>query len=112
MPLSQGKLDILNTDQSVQLTALDLTSRLEEADIRISMDSRCRTLDNVFVERLWRTSSTSTPTYTGLYIGSRVGKGLTRVLYVLQPRASASETVVPDSRKGTLCINACCWLLT
>jgi putative transposase len=39
----------------VQFTALDFTSRLEEAGIHISMDGRGRALDNVFVERLWRT---------------------------------------------------------
>jgi putative transposase len=53
--LTQGRPEIFNTDQGVQFTALDFTSRLEKADIRISMDGRGRALDNVFVERLWRT---------------------------------------------------------
>jgi putative transposase len=53
--LAHGQPDIFNTDQGVQFTALDFTSRLEEVGIRISMDGRGRALDNVFVERLWRT---------------------------------------------------------
>ena len=52
--LAQGQPDIFNTDQGAQFTALAFTSRLEAASIRISMDGRGRALDNVFVERLWR----------------------------------------------------------
>ena len=55
LALAQGKPDIFNTDQGVQFTALDFTSRLQAAETRISMDGRGRALDNVFVERLWRT---------------------------------------------------------
>jgi putative transposase len=46
--------DIFNSDQGSQFTSVDFTRRLKEADIRISMDGRGRALDNVFVERLWR----------------------------------------------------------
>ena len=54
LALAQGKPDIFNTDQGAQFTALAFTSQLEAAGIRISMDGRGRALDNVFVERLWR----------------------------------------------------------
>lgn len=47
--------EIFNSDQGAQFTSLDFTGRLEAAGIRISMDGRGRALDNVFVERLWRT---------------------------------------------------------
>lgn len=47
--------DVFNTDQGAQFTRLDFTGRLQAAGIRISMDGRGRALDNVFVERLWRT---------------------------------------------------------
>jgi putative transposase len=53
--LAEGRPTIFNTDQGAQFTALAFTSRLEAAGIRISMDGRGRALDNVFVERLWRT---------------------------------------------------------
>jgi putative transposase len=47
--------DIFNTDQGVQFTAQAFTHELEAAGIRISMDGRGRYLDNIFIERLWRT---------------------------------------------------------
>lgn len=45
---------IFNTDQGVQFTSAAYTSRLEQAGIQIRWDGRGRALDNVFVERLWR----------------------------------------------------------
>ncbi len=53
--LSCGTPEIFNTDQGVQFTAQAFTERLEKAHIRVSMDGRGRALDNVFIERLWRT---------------------------------------------------------
>ena len=53
--LSTGRPEIFNTDQGVQFTARAYTGRLEEAGVAVSMDGRGRALDNVFVERLWRT---------------------------------------------------------
>jgi putative transposase len=47
--------EICNSDHGAQFTRLDFTGRLEAAGIRMSMDGRGRALDNVFVERLWRT---------------------------------------------------------
>ena len=46
--------DIFNSDQGVQFTSAEFTRRLQSADIRISWDGRGRALDNIFVERLWR----------------------------------------------------------
>ena len=46
--------DIFNTDQGAQFTCHDFTRRVEAAGARVSMDGRGRALDNVFVERLWR----------------------------------------------------------
>jgi putative transposase len=54
--LSHGaRPEIFNTDQGVQFTSSDFTGRLKHEGIQISMDGRGRALDNVFVERLWRT---------------------------------------------------------
>ena len=50
-----GRPTIFNTDQGVQFTSCEFTRRLQQADIRIRMDGRGRALDNIFVERLWRT---------------------------------------------------------
>lgn len=53
--LSIGTPEIFNTDQGSQFTSTDFTGILERAGIQVSMDGRGRALDNVFVERLWRT---------------------------------------------------------
>jgi putative transposase len=53
--LSQAKPEIFNTDQGSQFTATAFTSRLESCGIAVSMDGRGRAIDNVFIERLWRT---------------------------------------------------------
>ncbi len=52
--LGAGTPEVFNTDQGVQFTAAAFTGRLEEAGVAVSMDGRGRALDNVFVERLWR----------------------------------------------------------
>ena len=53
--LEVARPEIFNSDQGAQFTSLDFTGRLASAGIQISMDGRGRALDNVFVERLWRT---------------------------------------------------------
>jgi putative transposase len=52
--LRRGRPEVFNTDQGVQFTATAWTGRLERAGVAVSMDGRGRCLDNVFVERLWR----------------------------------------------------------
>ena len=49
-----GKPEIMNTDQGSQFTGSAWITTLTEADIKISMDGRGRYLDNIFIERLWR----------------------------------------------------------
>ena len=49
-----GKPEIFNTDQGSQFTSEDFTDVLKENGIQISMDGKGRWVDNVFVERLWR----------------------------------------------------------
>ena len=49
-----GTPEIFNTDQGCQFTSKDFTKALKKLVIRISMDGRGRALDNVFIERLWR----------------------------------------------------------
>ena len=50
-----GRPEIFNTDQGAQYTDREFTKVLKNHGIRISMDGRGRVLDNIFVERLWRT---------------------------------------------------------
>lgn len=49
-----GQPEIFNTDQGAQFTASEYLQMLKDREIRISMDGRGRALDNVFIERLWR----------------------------------------------------------
>ena len=52
---SFGKPEIFNTDQGCQLTSAEFTGVLLDNDIRISMDGNGRGVDNIFIERVWRT---------------------------------------------------------
>jgi len=52
--LALGCPEIFNTDQGTQFTSESHTSRLNANQIKISMDSKGRAIDNVFIERLWR----------------------------------------------------------
>jgi putative transposase len=52
--LARRQPEIFNTDQGVQFTSREFTGRLQSAAVAISMDGKGRALDNVFVERLWR----------------------------------------------------------
>jgi putative transposase len=49
-----GKPKIFNTDQGAQFTSAAFTAKLEKAGVAISMDGRGRFMDNIFIERLWR----------------------------------------------------------
>jgi putative transposase len=49
-----GRPEIFNTDQGSQFTSFDFTGVLKGAEITISMDGRGRCMDNIFIERLWR----------------------------------------------------------
>jgi putative transposase len=49
-----GKPEIFNTDQGVQFTSIGFLEELDSRGVRISMDGKGRFLDNIFIERLWR----------------------------------------------------------
>jgi putative transposase len=53
--LMQGQCEVFNTDQGSQFTTPRFTQPLLDKGIKVSMDGRGRALDNIFVERLWRT---------------------------------------------------------
>ena len=71
-----GKPEIFNTDQGSQFTCEDWTSVLDAAGVKISMDGKGRWIDNVFIERLWRSVK-----YENVYLkayesGSALRRGL------------------------------------
>ncbi len=49
-----GRPDIFNTDQGSQFTSKGFTDVLKESEVLISMDGKGRAMDNIFIERLWR----------------------------------------------------------
>ena len=65
--LVQGCPQLFNTDQGVQCTSRACTGCLAQAGVMMSMDGRGRALDNIFVERLWRSV-----TYADLYLKDSV----------------------------------------
>lgn len=50
-----GKPEIINSDQGCQFTSKEWVSKLKEAHIKISMDGKGRAIDNIYIERFWRT---------------------------------------------------------
>ncbi len=52
--MKYGKPEIFNSDQGSQFTSNDFTGKLEEYKIQISMDGKGRAIDNIYIERLWR----------------------------------------------------------
>ncbi|NVN03882.1 MULTISPECIES: IS3 family transposase [Asaia] len=72
-----GAPEIFNTDQGSQFTTPRFTDVLEQRQTRISMDGRGRWLDNVFIERLWRSLKYECVYLHAFEIGSELRAGLT-----------------------------------
>jgi putative transposase len=80
--LANGRPEIFNSDQGAQFTSAEFTSRLLDRAVAISMDGRGRALDNVFIERLWRSLK-----YEDIYLKDYVTvdelyEGLTRYFFL------------------------------
>ncbi len=73
-----GRPEIFNTDQGSQFTSADFTDVLRGAQVRISMDGRGRWMDNVFIERLWRSLKYECVYLHAFETGSELRAGLTR----------------------------------
>ena len=73
-----GTPEIFNTAQGNQFTSGDFTDVLREAEVRISMDGRGRWMDNVFIERLWRSLKYECGYLNAFETGSELRTGLGR----------------------------------
>ena len=73
-----GRLEIFNTDQGSQFTSTDFTGVLRNAEVRISMDGRGRWMDNVFIERLWRSLKYECVYLNAFETGTELRTGLGR----------------------------------
>ena len=93
-----GKPDIFNTDQGSRFTSFAFTNVLRENGIRISMDGRGRWLDNVFIERLWRSLKYENVYLNAYETGSEARAGIARWIdfYNLLRPHSTLGGVTPD----------------
>ena len=73
-----GTPEIFNTDQGGQFTSLDFTQTLKDAGVRISMDGKGRWMDNVMIERLWRTLKYECVYLNAFETGSEARDGIGR----------------------------------
>jgi putative transposase len=73
-----GRPGIFNTDQGSQFTSPHVVEQLTEAGVRVSMDGRGRWMDNVFIERLWRSMKYECVYLNAFEIGSELRSALTR----------------------------------
>lgn len=97
-----GPPEIFNSDQGSQFTSFAFTGRLKQAGITISMDGRGRYLDNIFIERLWRSLK-----YEAVYL-HEMGDGFAakRVIgdwidfYNTKRPHSALDNITPDMAYG------------
>lgn len=89
--LGQAAPEIMNTDQGAQFTSRDFTGLLTQHGVAISMDGKGRAIDNVMIERLWRTVK-----YEEIYLkqyssGADLHQGLGRYFaYYAQERKHSS----------------------
>ena len=70
------KPDIFNTDQGSQFTSLEFTQALKDAGVKISMDGKGRWMDNVMIERLWRSLKYECVYLHAFETGSEAKKGI------------------------------------
>jgi putative transposase len=93
-----GKPEIFNTDQGSQFTSAEWIDTLKESGVQISMDGKGRWIDNVFIERLWRSVK-----YENIYLrayedGTQLRRGLTEYFdfYNTQRTHQALDYQTPD----------------
>jgi len=98
--LNHGKPDIINTDQGSQFTSEIFTELILSNNIKLSMDGKGRALDNIFIERLWRSVK-----YESIYLNPPTnGKNLYYQLkkyfdfYNNKRRHQGIENIVPADR--------------
>ena len=98
-----GAPEIFNTDQGSQFTSFDFTTALKNAGVRISMDGRGRFMDNIFIERLWRSLKYECIYLHAFETGSELRAGLARWIgyYNASRPHSALAGRTPDEAYAT-----------
>lgn len=93
-----GKPTIFNTDQGSQFTSLSFTQELKDAGVQISMDSKGRWMDNIMIERLWRSLKYECIYLHAFETGSEVRKGIDKWMrqYNEERPHSSLDDLTPD----------------
>jgi putative transposase len=97
-----GRSEIFNTDQGSRFTSPRFTGLLQQAGVRISMDGRGRWMDNVFIERLWRSLKYECVYLHAFETGSELRAGLSKWIgyYNAGRPHSALAGQTPDEAYG------------
>jgi putative transposase len=97
-----GPPEIMNTDQGSQFTGAAWTTTLTEAGVRISMDGRGRCMDNIFIERLWRSLKQEAVYLTEITDGFHAGRVIDdwMAFYNAKRPHSALGAATPDEAYG------------
>ncbi len=97
-----GRPEIFNTDQGSQFTSPRFTGVLQQAGVRISMDGRGRWMDNVFIERLWRSLKYECVYLHAFETGSELRAGLSKWIGYYNTRRPHSTLAgrTPDEAYG------------
>jgi putative transposase len=98
-----GAPEIFNTDQGSQFTSDEWIKVLDDAGVAISMDGKGRWIDNVFIERLWRSVKYEEVYLHGYANGTQARTSLTKYFSFYNARAFSSSPRVPNAR--TRCIS-------
>ena len=86
-----GPPAVFNTDQGSQFTSQDFTQLLKDAGVKISMDGKGRWMDNIFIERLWRSLKYECICLHAFETGSETRQGIGRwVIHYNQDRPHSS----------------------
>jgi putative transposase len=98
-----GRPEIFNTDQGSQFTSSDFTGVLLREGIAISMDGKGRFMDNIFIERLWRSLK-----YEEVFIKSwRQGAALATILFTIIPKGYTRRWTITHQMKFLMREQAC-----
>ena len=95
-----GKPEIFNTDQGSQFTSAAFTGALAEAGVAISMDGRGRWMDNVFIERLWRSLKYEDVYLKGYADGREAARGIAEWIAFYNRSAPAPGAGRPHADGG------------
>jgi len=101
-----GRPEIFNTDQGSQFTSFAFTDVLKDAGIKISMDGKGRWMDNVFIERLWRSLKYECVYLNAYETGSETRNGIGGWIDYYnrrRPHSSLGPATTPDEAYAMQC---------